>query len=98
MNNVSKIIMIALLIGTTGLLVAAAKGSRGGGRGNGSGSGPGREQRFPGGPGRDGGGPGGSRTTLECPHCNHRLVVVLAPEQGGGRNGGGPGRRPNNGR
>ena len=44
------------------------------------------------------GGPGGSRTVLVCPHCNHRLVVVLAPEQGGGRNGGGPGRRPNNGR
>ena len=45
-----------------------------------------------------GGGPGGSRTVLVCPHCNHRLVVVLAPEQEGGRNGGGPGRRPNNGR
>ena len=101
MNNFSKIIMIALLIGST-VLLTAAKGGRGGGRGgrgpgNGPGGDPGREQRPPQDPGR-GGVPGDSRTVLVCPHCNHRLVVVLAPEQGGGRNGGGPGRRPNNGR
>lgn len=104
MNNFFKICVIALLIGTTILLVAASKGGRGSGRGGRSGQGPGgdpgREQRPPRDQGREGGVPDGNRTIFECPHCKHRLIVISASEQGGRDNGprGGMGRRQNNGR